>query len=229
MSARYSSLSTSLRTAGIMLVFTVVFSALMASTHQATLPAIEASIKNEQMRLIDEVLPPGRYDNALLEDVVRLPAASAAAEQLGLSDGGSIWRARQAGAPVALVLETASSDAYAGRVALVVAVGSDGQVAGVRVTAHKETPGLGDYIDPKKDRNKERPWIAQFTGISWDTMEAARWTVKKDGGAFDYHTGATISARAVSRAVGRAVRFAVKHRDALFAADSGSTLQGVQP
>ena len=31
------------------------------------------------------------------------------------------------------------------------------------------------------------------------------WKVKKDGGAFDYMTGATISARAVTSCVGRAV------------------------
>ena len=229
MSARYSILNTSLRTAGIMLVFTVVFTALMASTHQATWPAIAQSIKQEQMRLIDEVLPPTHYDNVLLDDFVQLAPGSAAAAALALSDGGSIWRARKGGAPAALVLEAAATDGYAGRIALVVAVDSDGRVAGVRVTAHKETPGLGDYIDPKKDRDKSRPWITRFAGLSWSTLDAARWTVKKDGGEFDYHTGATISARAVSRAVGRVARFAVAHRDELFAAPAGSMLQGIQP
>lgn len=222
MSARYSATRTSLRTAAIMVGFTVAFTALMAFSYQATRPAIELSLQEAQMRLIDEVLPPGSYDNALLDDVVRLGPTA----ELGLDEGGRVWRARKGGGPAALVLEAAATDGYAGRIGVVVAVGADGVVSGVRVVMHKETPGLGDYIDPKKDRNKTSPWIGQFTGVSWDKLEAARWTVKKDGGAFDYRTGATISARAVARVVGLSVGFAMARRDTLFSAAAGSTLQG---
>lgn len=225
MSARYSATRTSLRTAAIMLAFTVVFTALMASAYEATRPKIEASLQEAQMRLIDEVLSPGSYDNALLDDVANLPPTSA----LGLDDGGRVWRARKGGTPAALVLEAAATDGYAGRIGIVVAVGADGSVSGVRVVAHKETPGLGDYIDPRKDRNKASPWISQFAGVSWTEVAAERWTVKKDGGVFDSHTGATISARAVSRIVGRTVAFAMANRDALFSAAAGSTLQGIKP
>ena len=225
MSARYSAVSTSLRTAAIMLGFTVVFTALMASAYEATRPAIQVSLQEAQMRLIDEVLPPRSYDNSLLDDVVQLGPTPA----LGLDDGGRVWRARKAGAPAALVLEAAATDGYAGRIGVVVAVDAGGVVAGVRVVSHKETPGLGDYIDPKKDRNKASPWIGQFAGVSWREVDAARWTVKKDGGVFDHRTGATISARAVSRIVGRTVAFAMERRDALFSAVPGTTLQGNQP
>lgn len=225
MSGRYSAARTSLRTAAIMLGFTVVFTALMASSYEATRPAIQASLQEAQMRLIDEVLPPGSYDNALLEDVVHLGPTAA----IGVDEGGRVWRARRGGTPAALVLEAAATDGYAGRIGVVVAVGADGMLSGVRVVSHKETPGLGDYIDPKKDRNKASPWIGQFAGVSWRDVDTAQWTVKKDGGVFDYHTGATISARAVARIVGRTVAFAMERRDALFAATSGSTLQGSQP
>lgn len=219
-SARYSAMRTSLRTAAIMLVFTLLFTAVMAYTYDSTRPAIEASEQEEQMRLINEVLPAQSYDNALLEDTVSVTAVAA------LGPGGShrVWRARKAGEPVAVVLEAVANDGYAGRIQLIVAVGADGTVGGVRVTAHKETPGLGDYIDPKKDRNKRTPWIGQFGAVSWAQIEAAQWTVRKDGGAFDYRTGATISARAVTRAVGRAVAYAVEQRDALFSAAPGSRL-----
>ena len=83
------------------------------------------------------------------------------------------------------------------------------------MTQHRETPGLGDYVDPRKDKNKARPWINQFEKPANDLPPSA-WTVKKDGGAFDYNTGATISARAVTRAVGRVAAYAAAHRDALF-------------
>ena len=220
MSARYSATRTSLRTASIMLVFTAVFTTLMASTYTYTRPAIEASMQDAQMRLIDEVLPPGSYDNALLDDMVRVGPTPA----IGLEDGGRIWRARKGGEPVALVIEGAATDGYAGRIELVVAIGKDGRLSGVRVIAHKETPGLGDYIDPKKDRRKDGPWIGQFSGATWTGVNTAEWTVRKDGGSFDYRAGATISARAVTRAVGRITAFATGRLDALFAAPAGSVL-----
>lgn len=222
--ARYSATRTSLRTAAIMLVFTLVFTALMAFTYRSTRPAIEASLQDAQLRLIDEVLPRGSYDNPLLEDVVVVGRSAA----LGI-DQARVWRARRAGAPVALVVEAAAPDGYAGRINLVVAVSDAGTVSGVRVTSHRETPGLGDYIDPKKDRSRAQPWIGQFAGISWAELDPARWTVKKDGGSFDYRTGATISARAVVAAVGRATAWAAANRAALFAASAGTTLQGALP
>ena len=220
MSARYSATRTSLRTWAIMLLFTLVFTALMATTWDVTRPAIEASAQEAQRRLIDEVLPPGSYDNDLLADVVRFGPAP----QIGMDDGGRVWRARKGGEPVALVVEGAATDGYAGRIALVVAVNTNGLLSGVRVTQHKETPGLGDYIDPKKDRRKDLPWIGQFAVATWKDVNTAEWTVRKDGGTFGYRTGATISARAVVRAAGRSTAFVVERMDALFAAPAGGVL-----
>ena len=111
---------------------------------------------------------------------------------------------------------------------MVVAINTNGLLSGVRVTAHKETPGLGDYIDPKKDRRKDMPWIGQFAVATWKDVNTAGWTVRKDGGTFGYRTGATISARAVVQAVGRATAWAVERQDALFSAPAGSTF-GAQP
>ncbi len=220
MNARYTAARTSLRTAAIMLVFSLLFTAAMAFTYTLTRPAIEASELAEKMRLINEVLPAGSYDNDLLGDVLHLGPTP----ELGLSRGGAVYRARRNGEAVALLIEAEAADGYAGRIQLVLAVDTDGRVSGVRVTAHKETPGLGDYIDPQKDRNKERPWIGQFAGIAHDQVDPAVWKVKRDGGVFDARAGATISARAVTNATGRALRWAVAHRDALFAAETGSTL-----
>lgn len=204
----------SLRTSGMMLVFTLAFTGFMAAIYSATKSEIAASAQEEKLKLISEVLPPDRYDNVLLDDYAVIPAAP----ELGLSEPSRIYRARKAGNPVALVFEAAAADGYSGRIGLLIALGADGRVGGVRITEHKETPGLGDYIDPKKDKNKTRPWITQFNGRGLDDVPQAHWQVKKDGGQFDYMTGATISARAVSNAVGRAVQFAGTRREALFAA-----------
>ena len=213
-----TALGLSARTGGVMVAFTIVFTALMAFTYGATKDQIDASAAEEKMKLISEVLPPASYDNLLLDDY----AALGPTRELGLDNGGRVYRARQAGQPAALILEATAPDGYSGRIDLIVAVRADGSVSGVRAVSQRETPGLGDYIDPKKDKDKKSPWITQFTGL-----EAARLPqckVKKDGGDIAYHTGATISARAVTNAVARAARYAADNQNRLFAAPSGSTL-----
>jgi electron transport complex protein RnfG len=201
------------RTSVILLLFVVVFTGLLAGAYLWTKPALEASAIQEKMRLIDEVLPRGEYDNQLLADTLALPPTPA----LGLDEASTVYRARKAGQPTALVLEAVAPDGYAGKIRLLVAVKADGSVAGVRVTQHKETPGLGDYIEPKKDKNKARPWITQFENLAAATMADRDWKVKKDGGRFAYYAGATVTPRAVVKAVGKAVRFAADNRDRLFA------------
>ena len=95
----------------------------------------------------------------------------------------------------------------------------------MRVTTHKETPGLGDYINPKKDRNKARPWITQFSNLGFDSVPREKWRVKKDGGRFDQMSGATISARAVTNASGRALAWTLENRDKLFALPANSRFE----
>lgn len=218
----------SLRTAAILTVFTVVFTTLMAATYRATKPAIEASAEAEKMKLVNEVLPDALYDNAPLADyVVIAPRA-----ELGLAAQDApvrLLRARKAGAPAALVFEAVAPDGYGGRIRLILAVGADNRMLGVRVVSHKETPGLGDYIDPRKDRNKSSPWIRQFDAKGFGEVAAADWRVGKDGGRFDARAGATISARAVTNAVRRALQFAVDHRDKLYALPAQSSLEKEAP
>ena len=129
-----------------------------------------------------------------------------------------ILRARRDGKVVALVFEATAPDGYAGKIRLLMAIDTDGKILGVRVTAHKETPGLGDYIDIKKDPDKKRPWITQFNGLNPETIDANEWKVKKDGGRFDAITGATVSPRAVVKAVRKAVLFVDANRDRILAA-----------
>jgi Na+-translocating ferredoxin:NAD+ oxidoreductase subunit G len=207
------SLRISFSSAVVLVLFTLVFTGLMAATYQATKPLLEASAQAEKLKLINEVLPPASYDNDLLSDSINLPPL----RELGLDEGSKLYRARKNGQPVALVLEAVAPDGYSGRVNLVLAVTADARLSAVRVTGHRETPGLGDYIDPKKDKNKTNPWIGQFSDQAHELVREGRWKVKKDGGQFAYHTGATISARAVTNASGKAVAWAAEKRDTLFA------------
>lgn len=212
----YTAPGMALRTAAILFIFVIAFTALLSAVYQWTRPAIEASALTEKMKLLNEVLPASDYDNALLTDTLPLPPTA----ELGLRESTTLYRARLAGEPSALVFEASAPDGYAGRIRLLIAIRADGSVAGVRVTQHKETPGLGDYIEPKKDKNKASPWITQFNGLALATTPAKEWRLRKDGGNITYYAGATVSARAVSRAVHQAVLWAEDRREQLFAEGS---------
>ncbi|MFT3960725.1 electron transport complex subunit RsxG [Propionivibrio sp.] len=201
------------RTALILFLFVLVFTSLLSGAYLWTLPSIEAAAAEEKMKLIDAVLPRDRYDNKLLDDVAVLGAAP----ELGLDAPARILRARKSGRIEALVLEAVAPDGYSGKIRLLLALRADGEVIGVRVIAHKETPGLGDYIEPQKDRNKARPWITQFDGLNPATIEAHAWQVRKDGGRFDSVAGATVTPRAVIKAVRKAGLFVAANRERILA------------
>jgi electron transport complex protein RnfG len=201
------------RTAAILFVFVIIFTGLLSGAYLWTKPSIEASAAEEKMKLVDDVLPRSEYDNDLLNDTVSLPPTA----ELGLADPSTLYRARKAGQPVALVFEAVAPDGYAGKVRLIMAVRANGEIAGVRVTQHKETPGLGDYVEVKKDKNKARPWITQFTGMSLAQVSDKEWKVKKDGGRIDYYAGATVTPRAVTKAVLKATQWFAANRDRLLA------------
>ena len=202
-----------IRTAVILFIFVISFTALLSGAFIWTKPALEASAAEEKMKLISEVLPRSAYDNDLLKDTLEIQPSAA----LGLDEKSTVYRARKAGQASAVVLEAVAPDGYSGKIRLLIAINLDGTLAGVRVTQHKETPGLGDYIEPKKDKNKTRPWITQFNGLSLDSVSDREWKVKKDGGRFDSVVGATVTPRAVIKAVRKAARYVAENHEQLYA------------
>ena len=201
-----------LRTAIILFVFVVLFTGFLAAAYTFTRPTIVATEAREKMKLVTEVLPAARYDNDLLKDTLQLPATP----ELGSDQPTTVYRARQKGQPAALVLEATAPDGYSGKIRMIMAVLADGSVSGVRVLSHKETPGLGDYIEVRKDKNRARPWITQFEGASLAGVPDAEWRVKKDGGRFDAYAGATVTPRAIVKAVNKALKYVEQHRDQLY-------------
>ncbi len=222
---RPGALRISLRTAMILLVFTLVFTTLMAEVYQITQPVLQASALDAKRRLIGEVLPADSYDNDLLEDAIELPPAP----EFGLDRTDAALSRPQGG--------QAGRNGTRGRRARWLLRRDPPHPrdtcrwppAAVRITQHKETPGLGDYIDPKKDRNKESPWISQFDNRDFTSTPREKWSVKKDGGAFDQHTGATISARAVTKATGRALGWALDRSYRLYDIPAGGRYEEKTP
>jgi electron transport complex protein RnfG len=209
-----SSVKAALALGGIALVAV----GLLALTERTARDRISAARTAAEQRALQIVLPAGRYDNDPLADRIEVEAP----RWLGGDRPLQVWRARLAGQPAALVFEAEASDGYAGAIRLRIGVEADGRISGVRVTGHRETPGLGDAIEAERSN-----WIRGFDGRALGDPAAQDWKVRRDGGAFDQFAGATITPRAVVGAVRRALQYAATHGDSLYAAPIGTRLAHV--
>ena len=171
--------------------FALLGTLLLAVAHDLTHPLIEANERETTLSRLNALVSKDSYDNDLLTDQVTLPA-----DAFDSAESVSVYRARQQGVPVAALFTVTAPDGYSGKIRMVVAVRADQTLAGVRILAHKETPGLGDKIEVEKSN-----WILGFNAKSLQTPPLAGWAVRKDGGEFDQFTGATITPRAVVKAV----------------------------
>jgi len=190
--------------------FALITAIILAATDSLTKDRIAASERAAAQRALLEIIPLERHDNDLLMDVQSIPEKYWAA--LGLKKGGEIHIARDGGRPVAAIIPSVTPDGYSGNIAMIIGVNFDGTVAGVRVVDHKETPGLGDKIDLNKSN-----WILGFNGMSLNNPQPSGWDVKKNGGAFDQFTGATITPRAVIHQIADVLEYFNRDSDRLLA------------
>ena len=183
-------LKTMVSTAALLGLFSVLGMGLVTWVHDSTAARIEENQRQTLLHSLQNLIPADHYDNDLLADVVEISLPEPGLKPV------TVYRARKSGKPVASVFSTVALDGYSGEISLLVAVKADGSLSGVRVLAHKETPGLGDLIDDNKSR-----WILAFNGLSLGNPPEKFWKVKRDGGSFDQFTGATVTPRAVVKAV----------------------------
>ncbi|MDP3539958.1 MAG: electron transport complex subunit RsxG [Azonexus sp.] len=177
--------------------FALLASGALALASSATGEAIAAAEAKDLRDSLSEVLPQGLADNDFLKDTIDLDNKGKTV---------TIYRARQGGVVKAALFKVAERG-YSTDIQVLIAVDADGRTLGVRVLKHAETPGLGDKIEVKKD-----PWIKSFDGKSLGDPVPEKWGVKKDGGIFDQFAGATITPRAVVKAVKGGLEFYAEHR-----------------
>lgn len=192
----------------LLALFAVVGTGLVAFVHDSTKERIAANERAVLLRRLHEIMPDSRYDNDILADVMMV---SDDALDPSLHPR-PVYLAWKNGTPVGSVLTAVAPDGYNGEIKILVGAYIDDTVSGVRVVAHRETPGLGDDIDIRRS-----DWILGFEGRSLGNPPEERWKVKRDGGDFDQFTGATITPRAVVAAVRRALLYFREHKDPLFA------------
>ena len=171
---------------GILLGFVALLcTAISAGIFFLTKDKIDAVMAAQQRELLLQVIPQDYFNNNLLESAV-IP------QDKNLVGIQKIYFAKKDGNISAYAYETTAPDGYSGDIRLLVGLDPKGEVLGVRVIEHHETPGLGDKIELRISN-----WILNFTHQSINENNLSEWAVKKDGGKFDQFSGATITPRAV--------------------------------
>lgn len=186
-------------------LFCLGFGLLLAITDDITLEDISARAIEDKQNSLSQVLPDEIHDNNPVTDTITLKNAEGKVL--------TVFRARKGGKVTGVAYEIFGTG-YAGEIKLMMGLDAEGKVLGVRVLAHKETPGLGDKIEVKKG-----PWIERFTGLSMGNPPIERWKVKKDGGQFDQFAGATITPRGVLVGIRSGLEFFAENKSTLTKAD----------
>ena len=184
----------------------VMGTVLLTGVDRLTAKRIAEQEKRVMLDRLGQIIP-ADYDNALLEDRITFR------DEQHFPNGQAVmaYRARRGGKPLAVVLRFNATNGYNGDIGLLAGINADGQLRGVRVISHKETPGLGDAIEADKS-----DWILDFEGRSLDNPQLEQWAVRRDGGVFDQFTGATITPRAIVDAVRQALNYFGQNQEYLF-------------
>ena len=185
-----------------------ICTALVAVTHAVTAPRIAANEQAFLEQSLQPVLQGIDYDGKLSESTLVIPAP----HELPGDDPVTIYRVYADGAPIAALFVVEARGGFSGPIRLLIGVDAAGDVTGVRVLSHRETPGLGDKIDADKS-----DWALQFTGRSLGDPAAPGWAIQRDGGEFDQLTGASITPRAVIRGILETLQYFESNQAEVFA------------
>lgn len=188
--------------------FALVTSALLGVADFNTRDVINLRLEEDLRASLAEVVPQAMYDNNLLQDTVIIDSSR---DALG-ADETQVYIGRKEGKVNAVSFRLIAPGGYSGTINLIMGIDKNAKVLGVRVISHAETPGLGDKIEVSKSN-----WILNFEGQSLQNLTIEQWAVKKDGGMFDQFSGATITPRAVVKAVYQGLKFFKNHQAELLA------------
>jgi len=207
--------------------FALLSIGLTVITWQLTKERIQSEKEKALLMAISDLIPAEHFANDPYRDCTLIQNQ----QFLGTEEPQSAWRLRDAdNKPVGVVISSVAPDGYNGKISLIVghylgppSETNSTKLAGVRVTEHNETPGLGDKIHAAKS-----DWILQFADIPTHKIITKDWQVKKDGGQFDAFTGATITPRAVLSAIRKNTQYFKANSEQLFSAPSNCQADGTE-
>ncbi len=188
---------------GILAGFALLASILLGVTNCSTQGTIQQRLDEDLKKSLQEVVPVTLYDNDMLKDTLTISSTD---YNIGANET-MVYLAKKAGKVTAVCFKFIAPDGYSGAINMIIGIDRDGNILGVRVLSHKETPGLGDKIEVAKST-----WILSFVGRSLDNLTPTQWAVKKDGGVFDQFAGATITPRKSVQATYRSLQWFKAHQ-----------------
>jgi len=179
----------------ILAIFAIACTAIVALVNELTSDKIKAQEQLQLLNTLHSIIEPNRYNNDITQDCVSL-SSTLLGNVTSDKKMQTAYIARQDNQAIAIAMTSTAPDGYNGNIELIIAINMDDTVSGVRVLKHQETPGLGDKVELRKSN-----WINSFTSKKLLSENDNRWAVTKDNGMFDQFTGATITPRAVVKAV----------------------------
>jgi electron transport complex protein RnfG len=188
-------------------IIALLGTALLAGVNGLTHERIVAQEKRRVLQQLNEIVPTASFNNDLLGDMIEIEDEAFFRHPAPVK----VYRARMDGQPVAVMMLVTAPDGYNGDIRILAGIDASGTVLGVRILSHRETPGLGDPIEIEKS-----DWILGFTKKSLHDPQNNGWAVKRDGGQFDQFTGATISPRAVVKAIHNTLFYFEANQQQLF-------------
>ncbi|AQM69411.1 Electron transport complex protein RnfG [Vibrio campbellii] len=195
---------TAIRKNGLTLaIFACATTGLVALTQYLTKDQIKLQEQKQLLSVLNQVIPEEMHDNNLVAACTMVSAPD-----LGTVRSMPAYIATKDGQTTAMAIESIAPDGYNGEIKIITGIDNEGKILGTRILSHQETPGLGDKIDLRVT-----DWILSFTGKQVTEGNWNSWRVRKDGGDFDQFTGATITPRAVVKAVRNTVNYVNKSRD----------------
>jgi H+/Na+-translocating ferredoxin:NAD+ oxidoreductase subunit G len=193
--------------ASLLGVFGLVGTAMVLSVNLLTKDQIEQNIRQSLLKSLNSIISADSYNNNLLATSIEIPAN----KLLGKQTTTTVYQAWMDKSPIAIAFDIIAPDGYSGKIKLLLAIKRNGELSAVRVISHKETPGLGDKIEIERSN-----WINSFNDKSLENTSEKQWKVKKDGGIFDQFSGATISPRAIVKAVNKALHYYHQNQQYLY-------------
>ena len=171
----------------VLVIITMFSAVLLAYVNQVTRGPIEQKKKAEMRKAITIVLK-GIDTKNIPEQARELEVDNSIVKYFtAASDSGALLGA-------AFIVK--GPHGFSGDFDIMVGINADGSVVDTYVLQHKETPGLGDKM-------AKEPFKVQFPGKN---LHNTKWLVKKDGGDIDALTAATITSRAFTQGVKRALQ-----------------------
>lgn len=186
-----------------------VCTSLVATTYHLTADRIAANDKALLEQSLHPALSDLFYDSGVSESRLVL----APPHDLPGSDEALIYRVYASDEPVAALFVVTARDGFSGPIRILLGVDLDGVVTGIRILKHRETPGLGDKIVATRS-----DWVHQFPGRSIGDPAVTDWAIRRDGGRFDQLTGASVTPRAVVKAMRDTLIYFEANRELIFSA-----------